>query len=442
MNTAKKISIGSIAIAAAIGTTFLLKQNSSSFSIDGSKTKYKAGDTIRIEPGLYTYGEIKNIWLDSGYVYIDGSGVEVKGDTINAYNLINIGTLKGVIISGFYVHNNRYRGIQGDDGKFSNLTFQNIRFDDIRDYPICLNTNIVYDGTDKTVISNIKMLNCEVTRCQQFTFGGGLSKDKIIGLIKGLEIAGNYVHNCPWIGTVWWAGAVEGYDIHGNRIDSVNQLNNNHNGIACMNGSGKMYKNRLSNHQGNLIRAWPFKTGKIPGLVELYENTVFNSRMYSALELQTPPWMSDIIAAGKVTYCNTKVYNNTAINIKGIIKGYDGVMLDLYNLSGGSTEYYNNLGANMYAQKGVTNDMINMGNDKITRKENNIYKATWQQAVTDTVSFKSLIPGVGATTDIIVTPVPVPKDTIVVKPVPTIDSVIVTYILTVRKSGNIETRRQ
>jgi hypothetical protein len=410
-----KTGIVSTAVAAIVAAgIWLIGSGSGSFTIDGSKIKYKAGDTIRVKAGVYTYGEIKNIWLDSGYVYIIGDGVEVKGDTVGAYSLINIGTLKGVVISGFYIHNNRFRGIQGDDGKFSNLTFKNIRFDDIRDYTIALN-----DGNGATK-ENIKILNCEVTRCQQFSFGGRVNKDgSVSGLLNNMEVAYNYVHNCPTMGAFVWVGAANDISIHHNDVDSVNQLNNNHNGIFCINGSGRIVYNRVRNHQGNLCRFWPFKVGTVPGIAEISNNIVFNSRKYGAFELQVPPAQNiTLIVPGKTTFCNAKVINNTAGQLN-TTHDWDGGMLDLYNIGGGSLEYSGNLGFDMYFTKGVPDNMINnMSDVKITQR-NNVYKANWQQAVTDLTTFKSLIQGVGANVDTtIVTPLPItPKpDTIIVVP--------------------------
>lgn len=392
MTSTGKIAIGSIS-AAIVGvlTYFLVGTGSDKFSIDGSKTKYKAGDTIRVKPGVYGYGEIKNIWLDTGYVYIIGDSVELKGDTVGAYSLMNIGTLKGVVISGFYIHKNRYRGIQGDDGKFSNLTFKNIRFDDIRDYTISLN-----DGTGE-VKDNIKILNCNITRCQQFSFGGHVNKDgTITGLLNNLEVAYNYVHNCPTMGAFVWVGAANNYDLHHNTIDGVNQLNNNHNGIFCVNGSGKIRDNKLTNHQGNLCRAWGFKIGTTPGLIEITNNIVFNSLKYGAFELQVPPVQNiTLIVPGKTTYCNAKVNNNTAGQLN-TSHDWDGGMLDLYNIGGGSLEYYNNLGFDMWFTKGVPSNMINNMSDVKVTQSNNIYKVKWQDAVADLTTFKSLFPGVGA----------------------------------------------
>lgn len=384
-----------------------------SFIVDGKNTKDSAGktivlsanDTIRIKPGKYSGGNITNI---PAGVFIDAKDVEVIG-TLKAgqyWTPIYIANSTGFTLSGLYLHDNNYMGISINGPLMDDVTFQNMRIDNINNYVFKFesNFNLPYDGTNNTVCNNIRFLNIEATRCSLlFSMPGALTSTGVVGLCRNIEVAYCYIHDAPDMGNVMWAGAAEDYNIHDNRVDKVNQNNNNHNGIFMMMGNGKFHHNYVSNHQGNAIRAWIFSVGKTPKTMEISDNLVYNSRQYSAFELQTPPWMADIIAAGKVTYCNTKVSNNTAINIKGIINGFDGVMIDLYNLSGGSTEYYNNLGANMYAQKGVT-DMINMGNDKIIRKENNVYKASWQAAVVDTISFKSLFFGIGAATENVTTP--------------------------------------
>jgi|ERR1044072_5153919 hypothetical protein len=383
---------------------------SGTITIDGSKVVYKAGDTIKIKAGKYTGMVIKNINITNGYVNIinDGGVVDIAGSLQYAWVICSFTNISGVNISGngtpgidkgFYFHDNRYRMIEitGINGILKNFTLQNVKFENIGDYNIFFNNfNTVYNGTDATISSNLKFLNIEVIGTNLISGPGDPQNMK--GFLKGLEIANCNFHDIPVAGTlVYWAG-VEDYDIHDNIINNINTQNDNHNGIFMLIGNGKIYNNKITNHQGNLIRAWGITLGTTPKNIEIYNNIVYNSRKYGGFELQVPPYLSDILKTnvGKLTFTNSKVYNNT-VGKMNTSRDWDGLILDLYNMNGGTLEYYNNLGFDLYRASGVPDDMINnMSDVKFAKKENNIYKVTQQEAVTDTTTFKSLIPGVGA----------------------------------------------
>lgn len=419
----KRVSIGA-GILAVLGGAYMLLQPSSkvyyasvvngSFVVDGKNTKdstgktvsLNGGDTIRIKSGKYTGGSITNI---STSVFIDATNVEVVG-TLKAgqyWTPLYIANSTGFTLSGLYLHDNNYMGISINGSLMDDVTFQNMKIDNINNtvFKFESNFNTLYDGTDGTVCNNIRFINIEAARCSLlFSMTGRVTPAGVVGLCRGIEVAYCYIHDAPDIGNVMWAGAAEDYNIHDNRIDKINQNSNNHNGIFMMTGNGTFVRNRVTNHQGNAIRAWVFSVGTTPKTMEIRENFVYNSRQYSPFELQVPD-DAKLIVPGKTTYCNAIVRNNTAGQIAGST-AYDNVMLDLYDLKGGSTEYYNNLGFAMLASKPIT-DMINMGNDKITRKENNVYKATWQEAITDLTTFKSKFTGVGASVGDM--PIPDPK---------------------------------
>src|SRR5690606_38703176 len=102
---------------------------------------------------------------------------------------------------------------------------------------------------------------------------------------------------------------VQDYDIHHNIVNNVNPSNNNHNGIFQMIGNGKFHNNKLTNFQGNAIRAWVFSRGTSPSTIEIYNNITYNTRKYGAFEIQG---FDRYIISGKTTFVNAKVYNNTA----------------------------------------------------------------------------------------------------------------------------------
>src|SRR5690606_4195055 len=164
-----------------------------------------------------------------------------------------------------------------------------------------------------------------------------------------------------------------------------------HNGIFFIQGNGHFHHNKLINYQGNAIRLWPYSRGSEPKTVEIHHNICYNTRKYGAFEIQA---FERNIVPGKTTFVNAKVYNNT-VGKMNTSRDWDGQILDLYSMQGGTLEYYNNLGFELYSEQNIT-DMIHMGGPKITKNSGNIYKNQWSDAVVDVVNFVSKIPGVGA----------------------------------------------
>ena len=164
-----------------------------------------------------------------------------------------------------------------------------------------------------------------------------------------------------------------------------------------MYGNGSFHDNKVTNHSGNLIRAWGASFGTSVKDILIYNNTAFNSQKYSAFELQLPPWMAEYADKypARLKPTNARVYNNTAGQMN-TSKDWDGQMLDLYNTRG-SLYYFNNLGFNMNKTQGPVTDMINnMSDVVIYRNDGNVYKSGWQDAVNDTNNLKSKITGIGA----------------------------------------------
>src|SRR5690606_22194987 len=109
-------------------------------------------------------------------------------------------------------------------------------------------------------------------------------------------------------------------------------------------GNGKVHNNRITNHQGNAVRAWPLTISE-PGEIEIYNNIVYNSTRYGAFELQ----VNDITKS--ITWfkpANAKIYNNTVGRLNtGRPKFFQGRLLDLYQTYG-EVELYNNLSFDMF----------------------------------------------------------------------------------------------
>src|SRR5690554_7175583 len=112
-------------------------------------------------------------------------------------------------------------------------------------------------------------------------------------------------------------------------------------------------------------------------MVEIYNNIIYNTRKYGAFELQG---FDRYIVPGRSTHVNAKVYNNT-VGTMNTSRSWEGVVLDLLNY-GGTLEYYNNLGFDLYHSKPIT-DMINnySNNVKIIKNSNNLYFKTANEAI-------------------------------------------------------------
>lgn len=310
--------------------------------------------------------------------------------------------LKNVVIDGLdkvlFQGGSRAIKITGD---IAGLTLSNFSLKDVQEKQIAMedvHTKRWKDGTGDFV-DGISLINIHAEGGGNlFHANGTLDKGTHVGLIKGFTMKGCSFRNSTSPGMVVYLGNAMGYDISGNFVDNINQSNNDHNGIFMLRGNGRFYGNKVTNHQGSVLRAWLFSHGLTPDMVEIFNNITYNSRKYGPFEVQAVPefLVNDYRPA------NARVYNNTAGRLN-TSKDWHGQMLDAYN-TGGTLEYFNNLGFEMNRSIGGPSistgisDMINFagGSPKIIRNDGNIYRNTWQEAVTDLTTFKSLIKGIGA----------------------------------------------
>ena len=354
-----------------------------------------ANTNVKIVPGNYDY-----IYVEKATnVRMDATGVIMKGGAID------IGQADNFELWGASITDQPYRAISIEYHS-NGVYLHDISFKNIGDYTISYHYKGVYDGTDESTSKDWKLerLTFENTS-SGFHCDGGFAAEGILNLMRNFKFLNCIVKNCPGIGNVAYVGQVDGYEIAGNIIDNINTRyddpnapNGYHNGIFHMTGNGSFHDNKVTNHQGNAIRAWGVSYGAEAEDISIYNNIVWNSWKYSAFELQATPEIQDYFAAypSRVKPANAQVYNNTAGHLNRS-HDWDGVMIDLYN-TGGTLEYYNNLGFEMYRQdqSRPIGDMINMGGPEMIRNENNQYFPSQQEAVADTVTFMSLIPGVGA----------------------------------------------
>lgn len=358
-------------------------------TIDGSSSQLDGINVVKIRPGSYGWVTVRNIDRPDG-------------------NPLVIQPIDGVHLANVYFNNNNNVSFSGKEG----TGVRNFRFETV-DRPIQIgagNRNLTiewlylynainytiygdarytqYDGTRATRNENIRILNNEFVGCTEGKFFGELTSSGDFNYVEGIEIAYNTWRDSS-AGHCMDMGNVQNYLIHHNKIDNYNANNNNHNGLFKMFGSGKCHTNKATNYQGNLIRAWLYNRIGIGQGVELYNNIGFSSRMYGLLELQA--FQSSIIQ-GVSSVANAKVYNNTAISMS-TEEFWIGLLLDIYSLNGGTVEYYNNLGANLWdGSDGVyqSGDMINLqgaSQGVIIENRNNYYFVNPEDAVYDLVDF-------------------------------------------------------
>lgn len=193
-------------------------------------------------------------------------------------------------------------------------------------------------------------------------------------LVKNVEIDNNVFKNSPVL-----SSAVEianGWNvlIHDNTVNNVNTKNSNHNGIFVLKGSGKMYNNTVTNHQGNGVRSWPYGHGDATESVEIYGNNVSNSTRYGAIEVQA----DKNLPAGFIPI-PVSIHDNVAANLGTVHDyNYSALMVDLYP-TGASVEIYNNKGENLYTTDEkyhpIDDNMINDEGGKINaHMYGNFYK--------------------------------------------------------------------
>ena len=367
------------------------------FIVNGIKRVLTNGDIIKIKGGSYSSITIKNvsvpadgervIFMNDGLIQFDGNKHLYLSDLNNV-------TVSGAGNSGnergFAFTNSSYRAV-ALEGSLNNFTLQNMLFKNVDDYVISYvsgSKNRVYNGSPESYSANLAFLNLDADNVGPLIWiEGEINASNFTGLIKGIEIAGITCINSPDISTVVFLGSSEGYNIHDNFVSNVNMQNNNHNSIFMLRGSGKFYNNTVKNHQGNAVRAWIYSLDK-EATVEIFNNKIYNSRKYSAFELQVTQGMRQ---SSVFKPANAKVYNNTVGKMNTERASFPGRVLDLYN-TWGTLEIYNNL----YFEN---NDALLINNNSdvtITKNQNNTYKAIYTDAVSNLNNFTSKISGIGA----------------------------------------------
>jgi hypothetical protein len=368
---------GSTATVPVVGRTLAVGTGTGNLVIDGSTMGLKCNDLIKVKGGTYNGIDVQNINAgcpinikNDGLVQIAGNGDHMHITNVSNLTISGDGTTG--IAQGFVSRDNPdYHSIILN-GATQNLTIQYFSFSNIGNIVIYnVGTTVYKPGVTSSYTDGLHILNNTCTNTATFIqFGGDVIAGVITGLIKNLEIAGlNFSNsNC---GVVVFAANADTYDIHNNTINNINQTNNNHNGIFMIKGSGSFHHNLVQNHQGNAIRAWIRSFGTTPQDVLIYNNVVVNSRKYSAFEVQS---FAAELSPGVTSYANAKIYDNTCGNLN-LSKDWYGVIVDVYDLFGGTCNVYDNVGFNFPAPN-PSSFIVNQQSTTTPVLSNNVYFTT------------------------------------------------------------------
>ncbi len=376
-------------------TTVLTGDANGKLLIDGTQKQYDCNTTLAIKGGQYNRIEIRNLHGQAGCpIRIENHGLV---EFIGYRKTMSISNVSHVMISGdgdkqmergFSFRDNEYRSVSLK-GPINHFIFQHIEFRNIGNRVIYYDHDPVYDGSAASYSENLKFLNLSVEESGMLLYIKGSIKEGVMrGLVKNLEIANVHFANAPTPKNVVYVGLADGYDIHHNTFNNVNKGNDNHNAMFHIIGNGRFYNNRISQHQGNALRAWLVSIGTTPRQVEIFNNIVTDSRKYSAFEVQS---FTDYMIHGKTTFAHAKVYHNTCGNLN-LSQDWYGVVLDAYRLLGGKCEVYNNL-AYYFPSPHPRHNIISymsVESDNVTESNNIYFNSAKAAGLANQVSFQLL----------------------------------------------------
>jgi hypothetical protein len=317
------------------------------------------GDTIVIAGGDYTGINFEDIIVPDGQapIYIITSGL-VRLINENSFVFKN---LRNVIVDGcrvpgikqaLLIDGHNYRGVYWNN--LNHVEIWGVELRDVYDaawYNDWSGMDWVYNGEDPdSYQKNVKLINCKSDNSGAFNTGGNIHVNettKLNGVIVDFHFIGWEAINTS-AGSIFYIGAGQGIFFKDCLIDHVNTLNNNHNGVIFCRGHCDIVNTRITNFEGNLVRAWPFSINDSsildegPRTCKFYGNQIFVSRKYGAFEGQG---FSNFYEEGLTTYCNIDIFNNTTGNMNQnddpVV--FTGTLYDNYGLYGGTIRAFNNI---------------------------------------------------------------------------------------------------
>lgn len=319
------------------------------------------GETFKLKPGIYE----GQYWLkDLNNVSFDFTGCAFKTWNVETFMLdgINNGlTFKNTIIKG------------------TNRAF--IRSD--------------YQGTAPQsgfTIENVTMENGGPL----FLMNGFFDPVKgPLGVTHNVKITNVSIKNSPNLGTAVNVLG-DGHVFENIIIDRVNNDSGQHDNVFMVTGQCIMRNCKLTNHRGSLMRLTPVNLIDPENQSVIAQNIIFNSTKYGAFDLHFLD--DDVIASKFFAPSNVLLENNTAGQLN-TSRVWDAKLIDLYSTRSVIT-LRNNIGFDLVQSNGVTDikSLVNPANIYGTTviETGTVYKPTWQEAVADTINFKSLYKGIGA----------------------------------------------
>lgn len=375
-----------VVIPPSTAEVFEMGTGSGNLLIDAKTLGIPANAVVKIKGGSYNSIHISNFQHENGTVYIQNDGlVEMVGEKqisfSNIKNVIFTGSGTPGIDKGFVFRDKSSDATSVQlSNDINNFTFRDVKFKNVSTYgAIQYQSKKTYNGSESSYSRNIKINNIDCDNTGTLIrFNGSAENGSIVGLIKDIEISYITFKNSPAVGSVVVLENTQGFDIHNNMVQNINQNNNNHNGVFYIQGNGKFYNNHIRDHQGNAIRAWVYSIGTTPQTTLIFNNIVANSRQYGAFELQS---FSRNMMSGSTTYSNAMVFNNTCGNLLPKGGSFPAQILDLYGLLGGKCEIFNNIGYNFpLVGQNNTNYFWNQLSDTKPTATNNKYFGTYQNA--------------------------------------------------------------
>ncbi|MBC8151319.1 MAG: hypothetical protein H7Z72_00240 [Bacteroidetes bacterium] len=340
---------GSVGNPDVLTPTRTVGTGSGDLAVDGQALGIQPGDVVAIAPGSYKSLAFSNLTgtPEKRVTLVANGLVEVVGGGLSLTDVSYLTVTGGATAKNLLLRDNAYRGITISGRIPHALTLQGFRLRNIADYAVHYDNTATYDGTDATTLTDFKLLNSEFDNAGTVQISGNLDNSSGLvntGFCKNPEVANCSFRDNPTVGTCLFFGNMEGGNIHHNVVDKVNTKNDNHNGVFFLNGNGSVHHNKCTNHQGNFVRFWIFSQGNTPKDVMMYDNIVWNSRKYSALEVQS---FARFITPGVATYGNVRVINNTVGRLNTTLPTeFVGLVVDVYNLFGGDLQIVNNLSFN------------------------------------------------------------------------------------------------
>jgi hypothetical protein len=319
---------------------------------------------------------------------IEMNGVDMPSGTID------VAIANGLEIFGASMHDQKYRCIN-INGLSNDIYLHDITFKNVGDYVISTSNQTYWDGTDLTACKNWKfdkLVFDNTSAC--FVSNSSLDAKGVKNLLKNFSLTNSRVKNCPTIGNAFYLGACDGYTFAYNTFTNLNANNNDDNGIILAIGTGAVYNNTLTNHEGYLIRSRTMSFGPEVKTVLMYNNFIYNSRKYSALEVQTTPEMKAYIDRYPkwASVAKTEVYGNIA-GVLSTSGDWAGVLFVAYNTYA-TISVHDNFGFAFFNSEQDPAAMIHGMNDpELTpiTSTNNVYYKTYSEALKAISALKTLL---------------------------------------------------